>query len=103
MRKQFFWPRMAAYIADTVRTCTTCAKNRIKERTHTSFLKLFPASAPLEYVAIDILGPLPKTGHGNRFLLVMTDRFSKLTRTVPLRTTTALVCARAFYDDWVYS
>jgi transposase InsO family protein len=103
MRKQFFWPRMAADIADTVRTCTTCAKNRIKERTHTSFLKLFPASAPLEYVAIDILGPLPKTGHGNRFLLVMTDRFSKLTRTVPLRTTTALVCARAFCDHWVYS
>jgi hypothetical protein len=34
---------------------------------------------------------LPKTDHGNRFLLVITDRFSKLTRTVPLRTITALV------------
>lgn len=103
MRRRFFWPRMAADVTETVRSCTTCAKNRIKERTRTSFLKLFPASAPLEYVAIDILGPLPKTSHGNRFLLVMTDRFSKLTRTVPLRTTTALVCARAFCDHWVYS
>jgi transposase InsO family protein len=103
MRRRFFWPRMAADVAETVRSCTTCAKNRIKERNRTSFLKLFPASAPLEYVAIDILGPLPKTGHGNRFLLVMTDRFSKLTRTVPLRTTTALVCARAFCDHWVYT
>jgi transposase InsO family protein len=94
---------MASDVAETVRNCATCAKNRIKERTRTSFLKLFPASAPLEFVAIDILGPLPKTGHGNRFLLVITDRFSKLTRTVPLRTTTALVCARAFCDPWVYA
>jgi transposase InsO family protein len=103
MRRRFFWPRMAADVTKTVRSCATCAKNRIKERTRTSFLKLFPASAPLEYVAINIHGPLPKTSHGNRFLLVMTDRFSKLTRTVPLRTTTALVCARAFCDHWVYA
>jgi hypothetical protein len=52
---------------------------------------------------MDILGPLPKTEHGNRFLLVISDRFSKLTRTVPLRTITALVVAKAFYDAWVFS
>jgi Integrase zinc binding domain len=73
--RRFFWPRMAADVTETVRSCTTCAKNRIKERTRTSVLKLFPASVPLEYVAIDILGPLPRTSHGNMFLLVMTDRF----------------------------
>mgnify|MGYP003561719933 FL=1 len=54
-------------------------------------------------MAMDILGPLPKTEHGNRFLLVITDRFSKLTRTVPLRTITALVVAKAFCDAWVFS
>jgi transposase InsO family protein len=68
----------------------------------TSYLKVFPASSPLEYVSIDLLGPLPKTAHGNRFLLVMTDRFSKLTRTVPLRTTTAFVFAKAFCEHWVF-
>jgi hypothetical protein len=46
-----------------------------RARKRTSFLKLFPASSPLEYVSMDILGPLPKTEHGNRFLLVITDRF----------------------------
>jgi hypothetical protein len=59
-------------------------------------------SEPLEYVAVDILGPLPKTGHGNRFLLVMTDRFSKLTRTVPLRIITAFTVGKAFCDQWVF-
>jgi transposase InsO family protein len=50
-----------------------------------------------------ILGPLPKTEHGNRFLLVISVRFLKLTRTVPLRTITALVVAKAFCDAWVFS
>jgi Integrase core domain len=80
-----------------------CAKNRIKERARTLFLKLFPASEPLEYVSMDILGPLTKTQHGNRFLLVITDRFSKLTRTVPLRTISALAVAKAFCEAWIFA
>jgi hypothetical protein len=52
-------------------------------------MKLFPANEPLEFVSIDILGPLPKTVRGKRFLLVISDRFSKLTRSIPMRTTTS--------------
>jgi Integrase zinc binding domain/Integrase core domain len=103
LRKRFIWKKMAADVADTVRNCHACARNRIKERNKTSYLKLFPASSPLEYVSIDLLGPLPKTAHRNRFLLVMTDRFSKLTRTVPLRSTTAYVVAKAFCELWVFT
>jgi transposase InsO family protein len=90
-------------VYETVLQCDTCARNRISERTHTNKLKLFPAKGPLESVAMDILGPLPRTKHGNRFLLVISDRFSKVTNTVPLRTVTALSVVRAFCDHWVYS
>jgi Integrase zinc binding domain len=103
MRKNYFWSERAHDVAETVRNCSTCAKNRVKERKRTSFLKLFPASGPLEYVFMDILCPLPKTDHGNRFLLVITDRFSELTRTVPLRTITALVVAKAFCENCVFA
>jgi Integrase zinc binding domain len=89
LRRRFFWPKMAIDLTKTVSNFNSCAKNRVKERSRSSYLKLFPATRPLANVAIDILEPLPKTEHGNRFLLVMTDRFSKLTNTVPLLTTTA--------------
>lgn len=103
MRRSFFWPRMAEDVYETIRQCDHCARNRITEKRHTNPLRLFPANGPLESVAMDILGPLPRTKHGNRFLLVITDRFSKVTKTVPLRTVTALSVARAFCDHWVYA
>ena len=34
---------------------SSCAKERIALRKHSSFLRLFPAQKPLEFVAIDIL------------------------------------------------
>jgi hypothetical protein len=93
---------MSADVSKTVRQRDSCVQNRIKERTKTSYLKLFPDSSPLEYVFNDLLGPLPKTAHGNRFLLVMTDRFSEVTRMVPLRTTTTFVVAKVFCEHWVF-
>jgi transposase InsO family protein len=51
---------------------------------------------------MDILGPLPRTKHGNRFLLVIADRYTLVTRPVPLRTVKALSVARAFVDQRAY-
>jgi hypothetical protein len=49
-----------------------------------------------------MLGPLPKTENGNRFRLVITDRFSNLTCTVRLRSISAITVARDFFDQWVF-
>jgi hypothetical protein len=83
---------------EIVRQCDLCARNRFLEKRRTNPLKLFPAQGPLQSVAMDILGPLPRTKHGNSFLLDIADRFYKVTKTVPLRTVTALSVARAFCD-----
>jgi Integrase zinc binding domain len=83
IRRTFFWPKIVEDIYETARQCDACARNRISERKHTNKLQLFHAKSPLESVAMDILGPLPRTKHGSRFLLVISDRFSKVTKTVP--------------------
>jgi Integrase zinc binding domain len=102
IRRSFLWPHMVENVYEIVRQCDLCARNRIAEKRRTNPLKLFPAQGPLESVAMDILGPLPRTKYGNRFLLVIADRFSNVTKTLPLRTVTALSVARAFCDHWAY-
>jgi len=64
-------------------------------------MTLFPPKEPLTEVGIDILGPLLNTVDGNRYVFVMSDRFSKLTRTVALRRISAVTVASNFLTAWV--
>ena len=102
LRRTFYWPSMALDAYHTVRQCSSCTRERITLREHATYLSLFPAQAPLEYVAIDILGPLPKTTDGHRYLLCITDRYSKMVRTIPLKNITAATVAKAFCEHWVF-
>ncbi len=87
---------MAIDCYSVVRFCRECARERITWKKRSRELTLFPAKAPLEEVALDILGELIRTKRGNRYLLVMVDRYSKLVRTVPLKKVRAWDVAQAF-------
>lgn len=65
-------------------------------------MRLFPAPHTLVSVVVDMLGPLPKTEAGNRSIPVMADRFTKLTKVIPLKHTTGLEVAKAFLPHWVF-
>ena len=101
VRSAYQWPRMASDIYRTFRTCNSCAKNRAKLRKRTHPLRLFPAQRPLESLSIDILGPLTKTKKGHRFLVVITERFTKLMQVIPLRRIAAYTVAVAFVEGWI--
>jgi len=52
-------------------------------------------------IAVDLFGRLPRTAAGHRYILVITDRFTKLVRALPMDVTTAVDCASAVLDYWV--
>lgn len=64
-------------------------------------MKLFSPQKPFKFVAKDILGPLPNTKTRNKFIVVMTYSYSKLTMAIPNRKTTAIHVARIFVGDWI--
>ena len=102
LRRTYYWPQMAVDVAVTVRNCGNCATTRVRLRKTLNRLKLFPATAPLESICIDILRPLPKSKKGRKYLLLITDRFAKLTQVVALRSFTAYVVAVAFCEASVF-
>ena len=105
LRVQYYWPLLAMDVFGCVEACPTCAKNRLMGTQSKAFMRLFPATQPFAALAIDLLGPLPRTFEGYQYILVICDRdrFTKVTRAVPLRDITALDVLSAFLDTWVAS
>jgi Integrase zinc binding domain len=82
LRKSFCWLTMAKDIYQSVANCLSCANNRLKRNRQTTYLKLFPPSQPLEFESLDVLGTLPVTKSGIKYLVVFGDRYSKAMRVV---------------------
>jgi len=101
MRKAYDWPSMVTDIHTTATKCPICAQNRLALRRHTTPLTLFPATESLTELSVDILGPITASKKGTRIILVITDRFAKLTKCVALRRITAMSVASAIIHAWV--
>lgn len=99
-------PRDARYTDDTwppmytqrETNCHQCARSRAN-KTGTRHLKLFAANGPLEFIPIDNLGTLPKAINGNQFVVIISDRYSNLTRAGPASKTSMTHMATIFYDN----
>jgi hypothetical protein len=75
IRDQYYWPQMFENIKDYIRSCDQCQK-RGKYRTPGP-LHPIPVGEPFSKIGIDIVGPLPLTKQGNKYIIVATDYFTK--------------------------
>jgi len=66
-------------------------------------MPLFSATERFAALAFDFLCPLPRTPEGYEYILVICDRFTKVTRAVPLKEISALDVLSAFLGTWVSS
>ena len=101
LRRKYYWPRMMDDVIQTSTDCRPCAEARGTRFKTQKPMKLFPAGKPLDFIAMDLLGPFPTTETGSTNILVITDRFSKLAQVTPLSSTTASAVANAFVENWV--
>lgn len=80
-----------------------CARERLKLCKDVGELKRFPATATNESVFIDILGKLCRTPRGHRYVLVITNHFTNMTRTVHMKDVAAEKFDKCFDDNWVFN
>lgn len=53
---------------------------------------------PFQRIAMDVVGPLPRTNKGNRFILVISDYATRYPEAIPLRSVTAHNVAEVLVD-----
>ena len=77
VKERYYWAGMRTDVRAWVRQCSDCARRKPPPRKKRSLLRQYGVGAPLERVALDVLGPLPVTHNGNQYVLVIGDYFSK--------------------------
>ena len=77
VRKRFFWSHYKEDVIRWCKRCDACARSKSGPVRKRAKLGHVPVGAPLERVAMDIMGPLPQTDNGHEYLLVVGDYFSK--------------------------
>ena len=75
--QRFYWPRWKSYVVKAIGSCVACNQRKGPHSRTTLPIKRYQASQPMQRIAIDMLGPLPLTKSGNKYLLIVTDYFSK--------------------------
>ncbi|KAK3086157.1 hypothetical protein FSP39_014434 [Pinctada imbricata] len=101
VKQKFYWPGMDRDVRKWCASCELCAKRKRHGKTPRAPMQITGAGEPGERVAMDILGPLPVTHKGNKYILVIQDYFTKWAEAVPLPDMEAKTIAQAFIDNFV--
>ena len=79
--------------------CDICQSTKPSTKKSKAPLGGMTAEAPLDRLCTDILGPLPTTPRGNKFVLVVTDSFTKWTEVFAVPDETAETCVRVILNE----
>ncbi|XP_045206353.2 uncharacterized protein LOC123558545 [Mercenaria mercenaria] len=84
VRQSFYWPGVTESVKKFCQLCDTCTAHKLSKEKTKAPLGQYIVGEPMERVVMDILGPLPQTNNGNRFILVISDWFTKWVECVPI-------------------
>ena len=86
----FYWPGMVEYARRWVRCCNLCSSRKNPQHQKRSFLQSFYYGATGDRYSCDLCGPFsPPTKDGSRWILTVTDWFTRFMVAYSLRTATA--------------
>lgn len=99
IRRRFYWAHCKSDVEKWCRTCSICFSRDGPRQRIRGKLQLYNVGLPFERIAVDILGPLPRSTSGNRFVLVVTDYFSRWPEAIPLPNHKAETVAEALVSQ----
>ena len=83
--RDFFWPGLTKDVKDFCQGCENCQRGTGSSVPKAPLQPLPPIGEPFQRVAIDIVGPLPRTKRGNKYVLTIMDHATRYPEAVPLK------------------
>ena len=100
IRRNYFWVHYRKDVENWVRSCVKCQRRRGTPRKMRAPMQPSAVGFPLERMAMNIMGPLPVSERGNRYVLVIMDYFTKWAEAFPLLNQEAASVAEMFVTQF---
>ena len=94
---RFYWPGIRRAVIDFCKTCDVCQKTAPRPVQKNPLIPLPIIETPFSRIAMDIVGPLPKSARGHRYILVIMDYATRYPEAIPLRTASAKAIAHELF------
>ena len=101
LHRKYYWPNMSEDVKDYIRSCHSCQRKKNPRRSYCAVLQKFIVGNCFERIGLDVLGPLPQTYNGSKYILVVVDYFSKWVEAYPLKNQSAEETAEVFCSEWI--
>lgn len=100
--RDFFWHGMTRDVQEHCRRCLSCTLGKVPKGRKPAPLQVFEeVSKPFQRTSMDIVGPLPVSTEGNRYLLVFVDHLTRYSEVMPMPNQRAETVARLFVENVV--
>ena len=101
VKDRFDWPALRLDVENWCKACTEYQKANNVTKKPRAKLQVSKVGAPMERVGIDILGPLTQTRRGNRYVLVISDYFTRWTEAFAMQNIEAVTVADLLVTEFI--
>jgi hypothetical protein len=97
LQHKYFWYNMKQIVQKYISNCEVCQREGRRQRNEP--LRTIKVNQPFGRVGIDIVGPLPRTKKGKKYIVVAMDYLTKWPEARAIPDATAASVASFFYED----
>ena len=100
VQESFYWVNMKDDIISYCHSCDLCVARKTTGKQKHAPMKEFLIGSPMERVTTDIMS-LERSASGQKYVLVVTDSFTKWTEAYAMRNMEARTVARILVTEWI--
>ena len=102
VKQRFWWPSLKTSVEKHIANCERCAARSTAGFKRKAELQTFSVHGAFRTLTANIFGPVTLARKSRaRYILVMSDLFTKYAETVALQDMTAATVANAIIDEWI--
>jgi len=101
VRSRFYWCGLRKDTYHLCHICDDCAKRKRPGKHPVATKQQYNVGEPFEMVTVDIMGSLPTSYDGNKYMLVISDYFTKWCDAYPIASQDARTVAKVLFHNLV--